>query len=156
MYQRILVPHDGSAFAEMVLPHVTEIAQRFQAELHLLEVIQPPNPALFATDAEAGMAAEMVVEEIEQAEEELRAEGVARLESLVKNLEGQGIHASYSIVDGDPAREIIAYARTKDVHLIAMTSHGRSGLARAVLGSVTDAVLRESEVPVLVIRAKER
>jgi nucleotide-binding universal stress UspA family protein len=156
LYQRILVPHDGSAFAEMVLPHVTELAQRFEAELCLLEVIEPPNPALYASDAEAGMAAELAVEEIDRAQDELRADGTTRLASLVDKLQGQGIRASFAVVDGHPAREILGFARENNVDLIAMTSHGRTGLARAVLGSVTDMVLREADVPVLIVRAKER
>lgn len=155
MYQRILVPHDGSAFAEMVLPHVIELAKRFEAELFLLEVIEPPNPALFATDAETGIGAELAVEEIERAEDEVRAAGAARLQKLVASLAEQGVRASYNIVDGDPAREINAFARANRIDLIAMTSHGRTGLVRAILGSVTDMVVREAEVPVLIVRAKE-
>ncbi len=155
MYQRILVPHDGSAFAEMVLPHVIELAKRFDAQLFLLEVIEPPNPALYATDAETGMAAELAVEEIEAAEDELRSAGAARLQKLVASLGDQGVRASYNIVDGHPAHEINAFARANGIDLIAMTSHGRTGLVRAILGSVTDMVLREAEVPILVVRAKE-
>ena len=60
------------------------------------------------------------------------------------------------IVDGEPAHEIKAYAQANHVDLIAMTSHGRSGLGRAILGSVTDAVIRESTTPVLVVRATEQ
>jgi nucleotide-binding universal stress UspA family protein len=139
----------------MVIPHVTEIAQRFEAELIFLEAIAPPNPALFAADSEAGMAAELVMEEIEDAQEELRTSGRARLQALCDRMGGLGIRASYQIVDGDPAREIDEFARANSVDLIAMTSHGRTGLIRAILGSVTDAVIRESVTPVLVVRAKE-
>jgi nucleotide-binding universal stress UspA family protein len=139
----------------MVIPHVTELAQRFNAELILLEAIEPPNPALFAADAEAGIAADLAVQEIEEAEDELRAAGKARLESLVGSLAAQGIRASYHVVDGDPAREIVEFARANQVDLIAMTSHGRTGLVRAILGSVTDKVLRESATPMLVVRASE-
>jgi nucleotide-binding universal stress UspA family protein len=139
----------------MVIPHVTEIAQRFEAELIFLEAIAPPNPALFTSDAEAGMAAEMVMEEIEDAQEELKKTGQARLQTLCDRMSGLGIRASYHIVDGDPAREIDEFARANNVDLIAMTSHGRSGLGRAILGSVTDAVIRHAATPVLVVRAKE-
>jgi nucleotide-binding universal stress UspA family protein len=155
LYQRILVPHDGSSFAELVLPHVTELAQRFDAELILLEVISPPNPALYAGDAEAGIGADLAVQEIEEAQDELRAQGQARLVSLVGSLGAQGIRASYRVVDGDPAREIIRFARENQIDLIAMTSHGRTGLVRTILGSVTDLVLREAITPVLVVRASE-
>ena len=62
MYSRILVPHDGSSFAEQVLPHAVEIAKRFEAEIHLLEVIEPPNPAVFTSDLEGGAGAPMAIE----------------------------------------------------------------------------------------------
>jgi nucleotide-binding universal stress UspA family protein len=155
VYQRILVPHDGSSFAERVIPHVTELAQRFNAELILFEVIPAPNPALYAADAEAGIAADLAVQEIEEAQDELRVSGQARLESLVSSLAAQGIRASYNVVDGDPAHEINAFARANQIDLIAMTSHGRTGLVRAILGSVSDLVLREATTPVLIVRASE-
>jgi nucleotide-binding universal stress UspA family protein len=156
VYQRILVPHDGSAFAELVLPHAVELARRLEAELHFLEVIPPPNPALYSGDIEAGVAAELAVEEIDRAQDELREEGRQRLETLVGELTSQGIRAQYTVLDGDPAREINAYARQRGIDLIAMTSHGRTGLVRAILGSVTDMVLREAVAAVLIIRASER
>jgi nucleotide-binding universal stress UspA family protein len=155
MYRRILVPHDGSAFAEQVLPHATELAERFGAEIHLLEVIAPPNPALYANDLDSGAGAEVVTEALEEAQEELRVRGRERLTAVAKQLTEQGISAVWKVTDGDPAREIMAYEQEQDIDLVAMTSHGRTGLARAVLGSVTDTVLREGGRPVLVIRAQE-
>lgn len=155
MYQRILVPHDGSAFAERVLPHAVEIARRFDAEVILLEVIPPPTPALFTAGGESEAAADMALQEIAQAQEELRREGHARLGALVRQLAAQGVRASYRLVDGDPPRAINTFARENGIDLIAMTSHGRTGLVRAILGSVTDLVLREATTPVLVVRASE-
>lgn len=155
MYSRILVPHDGSSFAEQVLPHVVEIAQRFEAEIHLLEVISPPNPAVFSTDLEGGAGAPLAIEAIEEAQEELRKQGRERLQMVANSLGEQGIKTVWTVTEGDPGHEIVAYGKKNQIDLIAMASHGRSGLVRAILGSVTDAVLRHAGLPVLVVKAAE-
>lgn len=155
MYRRILVPHDGSPFAELVLPHVIELAAPLQAEVHLLEVIPSPNPAVYSADLEAGAGVPIAVEAIDEAQEELRVQGRARLQEIAQQLADRGIHAVWTVADGDPAREIIKYESANDIDLVAMATHGRTGLSRALLGSVTDAVLRNGGRPVLVVRAKE-
>jgi nucleotide-binding universal stress UspA family protein len=156
VYKRILVPDDGSPFAEQVLPHAIDIAQKFGAEIHLLEVIEEINPALYAsTDMDAGMGAEITTEALQEAQEEMRVTGRERLSAIADRLRAEGVQAVWSIVDGDPAHAIIEYERTHDIDLVTMASHGRSGIARAIMGSVTDQVLREGGRPMLVIRAKE-
>jgi nucleotide-binding universal stress UspA family protein len=84
-----------------------------------------------------------------------REHGQARLSALANQLKAQGIRVIWSIVEGDPAHSIIEYEAKHNIDLVAMASHGRTGLTRALLGSVTDTVLREGGRPVLVIRAKE-
>ncbi len=153
MYRRILVPHDGSPFAEQALPHVIELAGPLQAEVHLLEVIPSPNPAVYSADLEAGAGA--AIEAIDEAQAELRAQGSARLQEIVRQLADRGIRAVWTVANGDPAREIIKYESANDIDLVAMATHGRTGLRRALLGSVTDAVLRNGGRPVLVVRAKD-
>ncbi len=155
MYKRILVPHDGSTFAEQVLPHAIDIAKRFEAEIHLLEVIEPPNPALFTQEMDGGLGAEITAEALLEAEEAQREQGEQRLSALAERLEADGVTAVWRIVEGSPAREIINYEKEADIDLVTMASHGRTGLVRMVLGSVTDTVLREGGRPVLVVRAKE-
>ena len=155
VYRRILVPHDGSKFAEQVLPHAVEFAKLAGASLELLEVIEPPNPALFANEGGTGLGAEMTFEVLEEAEEAQREEGMHRLEALSRDLEGQGLKATWAIEEGNPADVIVRRAAADGVDLIAMASHGRSGVVRAILGSVTDAVVRNAQCPVLVIRASE-
>lgn len=155
MYSRILVPHDGSSFAEQVLPHAVDIAKRFEAELHLLEVIPPPNPAVFASDLEGGAGAPLAIEAIDEAQEELRNQGRERLQTLANELGAQGVKTVWTVTDGDPAHEIVAYCAKNQIDLVAMASHGRTGLIRAILGSVTDSVLRNGGHPVLVVKASE-
>jgi nucleotide-binding universal stress UspA family protein len=155
LYSRILVPHDGSSFAEQVLPHAVDIAKRFEAELHLLEVIPPPNPAVFASDLEGGAGAPLAIEAIDEAQAELRNQGRERLQALANDLGQQGIKTVWTVMDGEPGHEIVAYSNKNQIDLIAMASHGRTGLIRAILGSVTDAVLRHGGHPVLVVKASE-
>jgi nucleotide-binding universal stress UspA family protein len=155
VYQRILVPHDGSAFAEQVLPHVTELARCMGAEVHLLEVIPPPNPALFSSDVTTGIGAEITLEALDEAEEEMREVGEHRFEILSQQLAADGIKTQWQVREGDPAQTIVDYVTEQGVDLVAMASHGRSGFARAILGSVTDSVLRHAPCPVLVVRASE-
>jgi nucleotide-binding universal stress UspA family protein len=155
VYRRILVPHDGSSFAEQVLPHAVELAKLTGATLEFLEVIAPPNPALFANEAGTGLGAEMTLEVLEEAEEAQREQGMHRLEALARELEAQGIKATWSIEEGDPAGVIVERAAKVGADLITMASHGRSGVIRAILGSVTDAVVRDAHCPVLIIRARE-
>jgi nucleotide-binding universal stress UspA family protein len=155
LYSRVLVPHDGSSFAEQVLPHAADIAKRFEAELHLLEVIPAPNPAVYAADLEGSAGSPLAIEAIDEAQEELRKQGQERLQTLANDLGRQGIRTVWTVMDGDPAHEIVEYSNKNQIDLIAMASHGRTGLIRAILGSVTDAVLRNGGHPVLVIKASE-
>jgi len=149
------VPQDGSSFAEQVLPHAIDIAKRFEAEIHLLEVIEPPNPAVYSSDLDGGAGAPLAMEAIDEAQEELRRQGHDRLQALADSLGQQGIKTVWTVTEGDPAHHIIAYGHEHGVDLIAMASHGRTGVMRAILGSVTDAVLRDGGLPVLVVRATE-
>ena len=86
MYNKILVPHDGSQFAEQVLPYASEIARRFEAEVHLLEVIETPNPAIYASELEEGLAAPTTLEAIDEALDAARATGRDRLQALTQQL----------------------------------------------------------------------
>lgn len=155
MYSRILVPHDGSAFAERVLPHVTELAKRFEAEVHLLEVIPIQTPALLAPELSMDAEPDLALEALEEAQEALRDAGRNRLEGVAAMLQREGITAKWTVVDGDPVHEILGYVAKHDMDVIAMATHGRTGLARAILGSVTDALLRKGNRPVLVVPVRE-
>lgn len=141
MFERILVPLDGSPAAEAGLPAVEEWARRFESEVLLLRAYQ--------TELVGGFEhAVMTVEIRKQAE--------AYLEEVRRRLEGSGIRARAFAVWGDAAWTIVEVALREEASLIAMTTHGRSGLARWVFGSVTERVLRASTTPVLVTRSFAR
>ncbi len=138
MYKKILVPLDGSKLAEAVLPHVREMAKILDAELILLRVaLAHPLPGIDPIEAEV-----RVVEE-----------ATAYLEEMEGRLKGEGLHVSTAVRYGRAAEEILEHAKDNRVDLIAMSTHGRSGLGRLLMGSVAETVLRHASVPVFLVRA---
>jgi nucleotide-binding universal stress UspA family protein len=138
MFMKILVPLDGSALAEAVLPQVTELAKSLGAEMLLLRVaIAHVFPGADPTEEE--------VRVVRQAEE--------YVETLASKLAETGIRVRAAVRYGKPAAEIIEHIPANEVELVAMSTHGRSGLSRLVMGSVAEEVVRNSRVPVLLWRA---
>jgi nucleotide-binding universal stress UspA family protein len=131
VYKRILVPVDGSETAEAILPFAEKVAGPVDAEVILLHVL---------ADAKGGHVFPN------------RAEAVKYLNSLSERLADKGVRVRTGIRNG-PLPEVILGAADKwSVDLIAMATHGRSGLKRLVLGSVAETVLRAAAVPVLMFR----
>ena len=141
----VVVALDGSDLAETVLPYVTELARKAKLELILVRVYSVLPPAY---DAEG------YVPDVERLAQEIRAEAQSYLERKSKELRDEGAdRVSQVLLKGDAGGEIIAYAKRTPGNLVAMCTHGRSGIGRWVLGSVTERVVRHSGEPVLVIRA---
>lgn len=144
MYERILVPLDGSAVAEQALPAAAVHAQTFDAELILLRVIEPltdfvrPSPAL--RDAETTMIA-LAQEYLEKQRDEL---------------EKLDIRVQAATVTGRTHEQILKFGETKQVDLIVICTRGRSGVSRWLMGSVADRVMRGARVPVLVVPAHQQ
>jgi nucleotide-binding universal stress UspA family protein len=154
MYKRILVPLDGSSLAEEVLDHAAEAARCAEgAELILIQVVSTVT-MVAATDPMAASGAEAAV--AMQATEEAEEEAATYLREVVARPELRGIPVQIVVTRGSPAREIIEYAQGNGIELIAMSTNGRSGLGRLVFGSVADQVLRESGIPILLIRPLPR
>ena len=142
MYRRALVPLDGSMIAEAIVPFILEIAGPLDMEVALLRVILPTPPVM----VEGGGA--MVVDDVEQ----LRASAEEYLASVATGLRARGVRATTQVRFGNAVGEILAGAREADADLIAMTTHGRGGLGRLLFGSVAEAVLRQAEIPVFLMR----
>jgi nucleotide-binding universal stress UspA family protein len=155
MFKKILVALDGSRFGSRLLSYATEIAQRFGAELILLQVVKPvtpiPPPDGVVPMAVSSSGAEMAAKQASEQEKINMARAKRYLSSKVRSI-SSNIRASYHIVLGDPASSIIKFARKNSIDLLVIATHGRSGLKRAIMGSVADAVVRESGKPVLTIR----
>ena len=145
MYKRALVPLDGSIVAEGIIPFVLEIAGPLDMEVVLLRVLLPIRPSVIEGTRYV---------ELEDAEKR-RAEAEEYLTSIAVELRAKGVKTTTMVRRGEPDGEILAGAREAGADLIAMTTHGRSGLGRLLFGSVAEAVLRQSEVPVFLMRQTE-
>src|SRR6266850_3005150 len=144
----VIVPLDGSELAEQVFPTVAELAQELKLEVILFRAYTIPLSAL-AVDPEG-----YYVATDEQLIAAMRDEAVAYLEKKTEAIKKLGVDkVSYVAEYGLAADEIISFARKTPDNLIAMCTHGHSGVKRWVLGSVTETVVRHSGDPVLVIRA---
>lgn len=141
---RILVPVDGSATSEGILPVVERLAGPFDFAIDLLRVVEPlPSVAL----AELPPPAREMID--------LRmAEAGQYIEKLADALESKGLRVRAQVQEGSAVEVIHRYARETGVGLIAMSTHGRTGLGRLVLGSVAERVLRGASVPVLLWKAR--
>ena len=142
IYKRVVVPLDGSPLAEGMLRFIIDIARPLNLEVALLQVVKAAPPYLTET---------MKALVLENAERSL-AEARAYLAGLGEDLSAKGIRVRIEVRGGDPVDEIVACAREIDADLIAMTTHGRSGLGRLLFGSVAEAVLRQAELPVFLMR----
>jgi nucleotide-binding universal stress UspA family protein len=142
--KKVIVPLDGSPLAEKVLPHVVDLGKKMRLDVALVRTYALP-PAIAAD--EYGAYSEELFNQLE-------AEAKDYLGEKIKEVEQNGLKNVSSVVDlGYGAEEITALARKTPDNFIAMCTHGRSGISRWVLGSVTERVVRHSGDPVLIIRA---
>ena len=149
MQSQILVPLDGSALAEGVLPYAAALARLSASALVLLQVI----PSARALPSVAWRAFER--RGIQQEYSEAVTAARASLERTADRLRRDGLTVQTVVCIGDPTSEILASAtRTPGIRYIAMSTHGRTGLQRAVFGSVAEAVLHTAPVPVLLVRTQ--
>jgi nucleotide-binding universal stress UspA family protein len=137
-FAHLLVPLDGSALAEAILPVVRSLARTFGSALTLVQVVEPvAYPMIDATGVEARM----------------REEAGRYLDGVKETMRADGFRVQSEVLFGAPTRAILEYAARVGADGIAMATHGRGGLDRWLLGSVAEKVLSASEVPVLLQRA---
>lgn len=150
---RILVPLDGSILAEKALPHALAISRAMNLAVELLQVYTQPLSAIVPPAYPAG-AEKVTGMQIAQA---ARTEAEVYLkEKMHQLLENGAPRASYVVSEGDAATRIIDMAQQTGDNLIAMSTHGRSGIRRWMLGSVAERVVWHSGDPILVIQASEK
>jgi nucleotide-binding universal stress UspA family protein len=140
MYSDILVPTDGSDAAEAAVNHAVRLASNHDARLHGLYVVDSGSYATM----EIGSA--MITDA-------LRTEGERSVGVVADAAAAAGVDAVTDIVEGPIADGVLDYAADHGIDLIVMGTHGRSGLDRYLLGSVTERVVRSSTVPVLTVRS---
>lgn len=149
MYQKILVPLDGSALAEAVLPHAEELAKLFGSAIILLQIFELPHQVGLPRNVGFDALPEMTPAEVNQHVQEAKH----YLESIVARLGENGINAEARIEYGPVVASIMRIARLEEVSLIAMASHGRGGLTDVYYGSVAAGVLQRIDRPLLIVRA---
>ena len=140
--QRILVCLDGSQLAERILPFVRLFAKGFKAPVHLFQVVPPLTPDI--GNEPGGPFIELAFQ--------LKKRAEMYLTEVRESLADAGVDVTFSVEEGDVASKVIAEAESKPDTLIAVTTHGRSGAARWLMGSVTSKVLTATSVPLLVLR----
>jgi nucleotide-binding universal stress UspA family protein len=149
MYKKLLAPLDGSELSECTLEHLRALVSGCQIpEVIILRVIEPIPAQTIAALAEAGGRLLQEMEDNRQAETQQYIQGIAA------KLQKEGVNVKPVMVSGYAADEILNYANNNKVDLIIMSTHGRSGISRFVMGSVTNKVLSHSLVPVLTVIPK--
>jgi len=141
MYEDILVPTDGSTGASAALAEAIELAAQFDATVHSLYVVD-----VASVGAEAGTVD--LIESFEQMGEDATEAAATRARDA-------DVEATGSVATGSPHRAILDYVDDQGIDLVVMGTHGRTGLERYLLGSVTEKVVRTADVPVLTVRADE-
>ena len=137
MYDDVLVPTDGSAAVESAVTHAVELAETHDATVHALYAVQPlytPDPGF------------------DRVYTAMEAEGETAVETVAERARGAGLVAETAVRRGEPHQQIVEYAADYEVDPIAMGTHGRTGLDRYLVGSVTEKVVRTAEMPVLTVR----
>ncbi|MBI5589017.1 MAG: universal stress protein [Deltaproteobacteria bacterium] len=152
MYQTILVPLDGSARAEHILPHAENLAIHYNAKVIFLQVMEPlqiANPSLHVTSALTDTIKESL-KEFNRRYEEINT----YLSGHLGEFKTKGIDVRKFVEQGPVVETIISVAQRENADLIAIASHGRSGMSRVFYGSVAAGVLQQIDRPMLIIRSR--
>lgn len=160
MFNRILVPLDGSTIAERTIPHAAQFARIFGSDIILLQVLDPvsyhdnPNPVdplnwqIRKAEAEIymkGLATQLL--------EYLEESSIKGKDSQIKSAGTNNERVEYVILEGKTAENIINFAHTKNIDLVVLSTHGAEGLSRWNISSVTQKVIEQIYLPILIIRS---
>jgi len=153
MYQTLLVPLDGSPRAESILPHVENLATRFKAKVIFIQVVEPPlqfvNPSFYETTIQTDVIHEHLMD-FKRKQEDI----TAYLASIQDGFQKKGIDSRIIVELGPAVDTIISVAQREKVDLIAVASHGRTGMSRVFYGSVTAGIMQKIDRPILIIRTR--
>jgi nucleotide-binding universal stress UspA family protein len=148
MFERIVVPLDGSRLSTQAIPYATEVGKRFGAEIILVRVISPDDLALVPEVQAADNSNSADIIQKEETDNEGNAAYAKRyLTNWSQSLKSQGVKASYEVLVGNPDRAIMLLAKTQQASLIVMMSHGKGAFRRAIIGSVAGEILHHSSIP---------
>ena len=150
-YQNMIVPLDTSAFAEQALDHASELASAMNVTLHLVSIVSPPHtlPIHIHNEEESHS---LMRATLHQKEVERRTHYLKQKAEFFKE---RGIRVRTDVVSGHPAEEILRFSSLHQETLLVMTTHGRSGLRRILLGGIAMKVVQGAHVPVLLVRGRQ-
>ena len=152
MYQTILVPLDGSVRAERILPHVEDLAIQYKSKVIFLQVMEPlqiASPSMHISSALTDTIKESLKDFNRRYEE-----NNAYLAGKQGEFREKGIDTRKFVEQGPVVETIIAVAQRENADLIAIASHGRSGMSRVFYGSVAAGIMQQIDRPLLVIRSR--
>ncbi|MFB6184274.1 MAG: universal stress protein [Haloarculaceae archaeon] len=142
-YEEVLVPTDGSDAAAAAVAHAIAIARETGARVHAVTVVDVESVAIGPDYASPGTLIES-----------LKMAGTEATDDVAERVRAAGLSATTAVQQGFPTQELLAYAEANDVDLIAMGTHGRTGLGRVLLGSTTERIVRRADVPVLAVHGE--
>ncbi len=145
-FKHILVPLDGSSLSERALPVACVLARKFESQIILLRVLDIPTPTAPTSHLEE------TIGWIREARRHALQEAQSYLETIQRELYGEGFETRILLRDRSPAEDILNVASAEGIDLIVMSSQGKGGLARWTFGSVAERVARHSLCPVLLVR----
>lgn len=154
LYSSILFTHDGSKLSNLAINHVVSLASTFDAHVYVLQVVDSITQVVTAVNiANITMDAQEIFVDIAKSERKIAKQNV---QTIKDKLEKVGVTKCSTLIrHGDARDEIVKVAKEMDCDLIVMSTHGRSGLKRAFLGSIAEDVVRHAPCPVFLIRAKQ-
>ena len=151
MYNKIMVPLDGSELAECVMPHVEAITTG--CKITDVVFVRVVNPVKLPASVPARGEFRFTETERQQLYEQHKQAAEAYLKKMVASTRLEGVVLSYEVLEGKVADTLAQWAEKNGVGLSIMASHGRSGVSRWIMGSVADRIMRSACVPVLMVRA---
>lgn len=137
MHDHVLLPTDGSENAERAVEQAVDLASSYDATLHLLYVVDVKHMTSDAAETLMG--------------DQLEHAGQAAVDAIAERAERSGLTVNSTVAPGTPAQGILNYVADNDIDIIVMGTRGRTGLDRLLVGSVTEKVVRLSDVPVLTV-----
>lgn len=142
MFDRILIPTDGSAQAKPAVEMALGLARTHGATLHVLFIVDQPTTVSGMGEGFSGL---------DDLLDALEERGHRATKAIVEQARERDIETTAAVRRGNPHDDILSYAEDNDIDVIVMGTHGRTGVKRALLGSVTENVVRHSEIPVLTV-----
>ena len=142
MFNRILIPTDGSNEAKSAVEMALDLAETHDATLHIFSIVDQPTSVSGTGEGFPGL--DNLLTELEE-------RGHQATSAIANQAKDRDIEITTAVRRGNPHDDILTYATEHGIDLIVMGTHGRTGVKRALLGSVTEAVVRHSEIPVLTV-----